>query len=132
MLSNFYFCPIVTKDGEFKSVEGYWYYLSLPITQEKEKLRELSGFQAKKIGNELRKQHETINIEDFEDRILRAILDKCKRKYQLFKVDHVKLPFEHYYNYGGKVVDVKDKYIWMIDGIEKIRKYVLNKIEVNV
>lgn len=35
------------------------------------------------------------------------------------------LPFEHYYNFGGKVVDVKNKYIRMIDAIDRMRDYIL-------
>lgn len=48
MLSNFYKCRIDTKDGVFNSVEGYWYWLGIEDCKEKDALKTLSGYQAKK------------------------------------------------------------------------------------
>lgn len=129
MLSNFYHCNIQTRDGNFNSVEGYWYWLGIENCREKEVLRDLSGYQAKKVGNELKKKYDGRKDDEFEDKILRAIWEKVKIKYKMFNADIATLPFEHYYNFGGKVVDVKDKYLWMFDGIDKMRNYVLKKIK---
>lgn len=45
-LSNFTFYPIHTVDGEFHSIEGYWYWL----TCRDDRLRYLHGYEAKKLG----------------------------------------------------------------------------------
>lgn len=129
MLSNFFHYKIMTKDGAFNSVEGYWYWLGIENCQEKEILRNLYGYNAKKTGNELKKKFKSRLDEDFEKKILNAIWYKVKRNTHLFKPEISKLPFEHYYNFGDKIVDVKDKYIWMIDGIDKMRNYVLEKLK---
>jgi hypothetical protein len=111
----------------FSSVEGYWYWLGIEDCSEKEILRNLSGFQAKDTGNKLKKKYSTRIDTEFQDKIIRAIWAKVKQKMSMFKCETASLPFEHYYNYGGKVVDVKEKYIWMMDGIDKMRKYVLKE-----
>ncbi|MFE4571397.1 NADAR family protein [Paenibacillus chitinolyticus] len=128
MLSNFTKCDILTKEGQFSSVEGYWYWLGIEDCSEKEVLRSLSGYQAKRIGSELKKKYQTKKDEEFQAKILRSIWEKVKKNSHMFRSETAALPFEHYYNYGGKIVDVKDKYIWLINGIDKIRKFVLSKI----
>lgn len=125
MLSNFYKYKIITKDGDFNSVEGYWHWLGIEDCKEKEVLRTLYGYNAKKIGNDLKSHFNKRFDDEFEKKILNAIWYKVKRNTHLFNADNALLPLEHYYNFGGKVVDVKEKYIWMINGIEKMRKYIL-------
>lgn len=129
MLSNFYTYPIKTDDGEFKSVEGYWYWLGIESCLEKEQLRYTNGFESKKVGRELHSQYIRVTDDNFESKILHAIWYKAKNNTHLFLDDKAKLPFEHYYNYGGKVVDVKDNYPWMMEGIEKIRDFIVKKIK---
>lgn len=135
MLSNFYnnISDIKTKDGKFKSVEGYWYWLSIECDlKDKEILRTVYGFNAKKVGKQLVDKFGKRFDDDFENKIIRAIWDKVKQHTLLFDEKYRDLPFEHYYNYGGKIYDVKDKYLWMIGAIEKMAKYIykekLNKI----
>lgn len=125
MLSNFHHFNIVTVDGEFSSVEGYWYWLGIEDCKEKEVLRKAYGYRAKKIGNELKKKFKPRIDDDFENKIMKAIWYKARRNMDLFDDDIATLPFEHYYNFGGKIVDVKDKYTWMIDGINRMRDYIL-------
>ncbi|ALS22150.1 hypothetical protein [Paenibacillus naphthalenovorans] len=125
MLSNFYRFDIATKDGNFSSVEGYWYWLGIEDCKEKEVLRNLSGYSAKKTGTELKKKYKERHDEEFQNKILKAIWYKVKRNVGMFDSKIAVLPLEHYYNFGGKVVDVKGKYIWMFEGIEKMRDYVL-------
>ena len=126
MLSNFYRQQIQTKDGQFNSVEGYWFWLGIEDCKEKEVLRQLYGYNAKKIGTQLKKIFPSRDDAEFERKILTAIWYKFKRNTYFLKPELIKLPFEHYYNFGGKVVDVKDKYRWMIGGIEKMREYIVD------
>ncbi len=51
LMSNFALSPFsVPQHGEFKSIEGYWYWLSTGD----ESLRDLYGYEAKKAGRKLR------------------------------------------------------------------------------
>lgn len=50
-LSNFTRCSLETEDGNFESIEGYWYWLTTHDCE----LRELHGFLAKKVGREFLK-----------------------------------------------------------------------------
>lgn len=129
MLSNFYHYKVKTEDGNFESVEGYWYWLGIEDCEEKEVLRNLHGYNAKKSGNELKKKYKQRNDENFERKILKAIWNKVIKHIKLFKNNNANLPFEHYYNFSGKVVDVKDKYLWLIEGIDKMRNYILDKLK---
>jgi len=121
MLSNFAKFPIHTQDGNFMSVEGYWYWLSIEQCNEKEELRKCYGFWAKNTGKELLKYKEKAFDEQFETKILLAIWYKFRRNANLILPEFKMLPFKHYYNYGGKIVDVADKYPWMMEGITKMR-----------
>jgi len=123
MLSNFEKYPIHTKDGDFMSVEGYWYWMSIKPCNEREQLRKCYGFWAKKLGKEILEFKEKNWDKEFENKILLAIWYKFRRCSALILPEYSNLPFEHYYNYGGKVMDVKDKYPWMIDGITEMRNY---------
>lgn len=128
MLSNFYNFPIHTDDGDFLSVEGYWYWLSIDDSvREKEELRCLYGFNAKSRGKEILKETndgKSSRFEpDFENKILKAIWYKFRRNANLLTPEYRRLPIVHYYCYGGKVVDVTSKYQWLIDGITKMRDY---------
>ena len=67
MLSNFYREKILTKDGEFMSVEAYWFWLGISSECEfRDELRELSGYEAKKCGTQLRMLYPGEIIDDFE------------------------------------------------------------------
>lgn len=133
MLSNFYKFPILTQDGPFMSVEGYWYWLNISECEpRREELRKLYGYNAKKTGQEILKStpaEERRWEENFEEKILLAIWYKFRRHANLITEDMKKLPFEHYYNYGGKVVDCYKRYPWMIDGITKMRDVLVQRME---
>ena len=124
MLSNFYHFKFNTTEGTFNSVEGYWHWLGIQDCEEKEILKTLHGYKAKEIGTKLKKRLKSKFDNNFERKILLAIFGKSKYYKNLFLSDIGKLPFEHYYNFGGKIVDAKEKYKWMIDGINKIRNYI--------
>jgi len=125
MLTNFSKFPIHTQDGDFMSVEGYWYWMSIEECEEREQLRKCYGFWAKKTGKEILETKAKRFDNDFEHKILKAIWYKFRRNSGLILQEYDNLPFEHYYNYGGKVVNVKDKYPFMIEGITKMRDYLV-------
>lgn len=125
MLSNFYKFPVHTDDGNFMSVEGYWYWLSIEDCKEKERLRDLYGFAAKKYGKEIMTYKQSRFDDDFERKILTAIWRKFKQNTHLLLPEYSTLPFEHYYNFNGCIRDVKLRYSWMIDGIDKMRTHLL-------
>ena len=124
MLSNFCPCSLKTRDGEFHSVEAYWYWLGIEDCPEKEILRTLSGNEAKSAGKDLKKIKGRRLDDAFEEKILDAILQKMYQNKELVLSSKV-LPLEHYYVFNSKVVNVKAKHKWMIAGIEKIRQNIL-------
>ena len=133
MLTNFSKFPIVTEDGTFMSVEGYWYYLSISENEpRREELRKAYGFWAKKLGKEILEEtnggKNSRFDKRFEEKILKAIWYKFKRNTHLLTNKNKNLPFEHYYNYGGKVIDVKEKYLWMVEGISKMRDVLIARM----
>lgn len=129
MLTNFSKFHIHTQDGDFMSVEGYWYWMSIEPCNEREKLRQCYGFWAKKTGKKILESKQRAFDDDFEHKILLAIWYKFRRNTQLILPEYKRLPFYHYYNYGGKVVDVTDKYPWMIDGITKMRNSLVENMK---
>lgn len=114
---------IRTPDGYFRSIEGYWYWLSCGDN----KLRNLSGFAAKTYGREARAKdwpEEWDN--EFKVKISKAI------EYKLFaSTDYLgeilnspDVPFVHYYVYGkDKIVPVKGCK-WVLDKIYSVVRWV--------
>lgn len=118
-LSNFTYAPINTTDGSFQSVEGYWYWLSAPLGQ-REQLRTLHGWQAKQVGRDL-------GCEDYSDdglfklKILNALTTKLISHPEILKqFKENKLPFKHYYVYGGKTVEPTEGR-WVVDYFNFLR-----------
>lgn len=110
-LSNFSYVPIQTEHGRFNSIEGYWYWL----TTLNDKLRELHGFSAKKLGKES-EMLQQLSAEEFKSCICKAIDLKLKTKHK-WVAESVNLPLKHYYEYGGKRVE-KQEYNWITEHIE--------------
>jgi predicted NAD-dependent protein-ADP-ribosyltransferase YbiA (DUF1768 family) len=128
MLSNFYKFPVDTRDGKFNSVEGYWHWLGVDEDAPNRKVLTIAhGIYAKTYGAGLKKTFGLREDPDFEKKILEAIWRKFRRNKELLTPQFAALPFEHYYEFGGKIVNVKDKYKWMIEGIEKMRGVLLSK-----
>jgi hypothetical protein len=126
-LSNFAHYPFNhPKHGHFESMEGYWYWLMLD--QQYDELRLMYGYDAKKRGDELAKNHP--NAGGFTDEDLQDILEglRCKlrqNKELLNMLVHSTLPFIHFNWYGknGKYkIYLYQDYQWFIDEIERIRK----------
>lgn len=111
-LSNFTYCPIQTENGWFNSVEGYWYWI---ITLN-DKLRELDGFPAKKLGKESEKIM-SLSDEVFQQKICKAIDLKLKRNSK-WVAEQCNLPLRHYYDYGGKRIE-KQEYNWITEHIQE-------------
>lgn len=116
-LSNFSDCNVKTEDGIFRTVEGYWYWLSC----KDERFRMTNGFQSKKLGRELRAP-DWVKDPDFYRKIGMAITIKIisDREMSWKLVETGSLPLYHYYVYGGKIVMVKEG-LWMINLIDHIR-----------
>ena len=124
MLSDFYKYPIHTEDGDFASVEGYWYYLSLPETVDRNKMKRLYGYLAKKTGRILRQEAGKDNLihdDRFTEKILTAIKQKIEANANMLKPEYRGLPIIHYYKTpDGKIYDVTDDFPWLIEGINNI------------
>jgi hypothetical protein len=119
-LSNFSDHGIITLDGEFASVEGYWYWLSCTGPR-RDELRFAVGWEAKKLGRELRGQ-DWVRGDDFKLRIIGAMVSKLILHPSLAtKLRESVLPFRHYYVYGGRQVTPSDGQ-WIIDTWEHLRR----------
>lgn len=124
MLSNFYAYDIHTADGWFKSVEGYWGYLSIdPECPERNKFHGLYGMMAKTLKDDLSRQYGIRRIDDFNERILKAIWYKMRRHEYMCCPEYNGLPVVHYYVYGDKIIDKTNDYPWLIDGVNKLKTH---------
>lgn len=120
-LSNFAITPIDTPEGHFQSIEGYWHYLGLPANcPGKKKLKKLSGYEARKLGRDLRKQYGTVRRDDFQDKIREAVKTKLEKYKDKWINEDYTLPFEHYYvNQNGSINDQRKQFGWLTDILEE-------------
>lgn len=118
-LSNFTKCSIVTEDGPFMSIEGYWYWLSC----KHDVLRTTYGHSAKAIGRACGGQ-DWVDDDEFKRKICAAIEFKLMlpEAWRLCNEnpDLLLLPFVHYYVYGKKTIQPKEGK-WVI---EKIKSFI--------
>lgn len=115
-LSNFAHSPINTEDGSFNSIEGYWYWLS----SRDDKLRQLSGWQAKSYGRSISAK-DWFDDEIFKEKIRKAIFIKINNNPTMLKqLQELELPLQHYYVYGDKIINVPDNN-WVIDYLESFK-----------
>lgn len=131
MLSNFYHFPFdIDGYGHFECVEAFWYYLGLKNPdKDGDILRNVWGYEAKKIGEELYKAgKDGLKEEHMEELILSAIDMKFQAKKHLLLPKYYDLPIVHYYNYNGRVIDVTDKFRWYVDGITYIRDSIVEHL----
>jgi len=127
-LSNFSSHKVITIDGTFASIEGYWYWLAVsPDEPRRGELKEAVGWQAKALGRELRgvdwvKGGDT--AADFRLRIAVAMTTKLILHPSIrYRLAESVLPFRHYYVYGGKVVEPKEGH-WIVALWEHLRQLV--------
>ena len=117
MLSNWYRQHMQLSIGEFWSIEGLIFFLG----SFDEKLRELSGFEAKHQGNQLDRD---IRLPEdiFKGFIKEAMHEKLYDNYK-FKKELMEshLPLTHYYRYGNKVIEIT-KWQWQVEEWNKLRK----------
>lgn len=129
-LSNFSKVHLdLVEDGEFESIEAYWYWLIAKQQGYKDEwdlhhLRKTHGFDAKQSGRLLTSNKDWLETEEFKNKIKTAlsskILGPAGKKF-LKEFEESTLPFTHYYNYSGKIVEPKNGK-WVIDYIEELRR----------
>lgn len=107
LLSNFANTPFSNGGLIFRSVEGWWYWHLTGI----DRCRFLAGYAAKEFG---RAQVKLPGMEITKERLLAIYQLKCDQNEVVWKGlrdnaerDGGPLPFDHYYIYGGKVVETK-------------------------
>ena len=120
LLSNFAYSAMITEDGEFSSIEGYWYWL-LCDHPRKDDLRKKFGNDAKELGRQLGASDWPMDDSEFERKIIAALrikVDSSEEIKKLLKQSH--LPFVHYYVYLGKSKTVPGCE-WFLSEFDKIR-----------
>lgn len=127
LLSNFAHTPFVhPKYGKFASIEGFWYWITTDSRNPlRDNLRLFWGWKAKEAGRELRGL-DWPKGKNFEAEIKIAMMSKIASNPRLKELlKESELPFEHYYVYGNKVVEVKDGK-WILEFWTKIRERMKN------
>ena len=120
-LSNFTYFPFTCEDGDFNSVEGYWYWLSTGD----DRLRKLDGWEAKKLGRELRGE-DWNDSDEFKRKITAAI--KIKLDYAKNELSTIRFPLKHYYVFrkcGREIEEIVNEPFsgrWIIEYIESYIK----------
>lgn len=118
MLAHFYESRFVHPYfGPFNSMEGFWHYIK---TKEKDdRLRDLSGLDAKKLGTQLTKQY----VKNFREVILAAEFFKIEQNEKLKKLFvESTLPFDYYYLFGvGEVVIRPRGSKWLVEDLTILR-----------
>lgn len=140
LLSNFAYAPFTHPEyGHFNSVEGFWYWLK--TDKKVVQLRDLHGFNAKKVGKEQFDILQKINPEYFDNIINEEFINEIKialrlklkqNKQILSKLINTNLPLKHYYYYGSKdnaKVIFLPKYDWIVEELELLRKITLEHIK---
>ena len=116
-LSNYAVTPISTEDGDFKSIEGYWYWLSV----QDDRLRRMSGYAAKKLGRQLRAPDWREDTE-FRRKITLALAVKLVANPEmLLQLTQLGLPLDHYYVVSGLHVVCPSQGRWVVEFYEAVR-----------
>lgn len=120
-LSNMARDPFICKDGKFASIEAYWYWLSTGA----EELRPLWGWDAKKLGRELREIY-CVDVVDFEHRICEAVKIKIANNPKLLEAfQKNNEQFTHTGIYHGGEVDMSTNcefWLDMLNGLVKAKR----------
>jgi len=119
-LTNFALAPFSLPDhGKFNSVEALWYWLGCRHP-DRDSLKPLHGFAAKKRGRELGAP-DWVEDDLFKRTIKRAIYNKVFSNIGMaIELKNSSLPLVHYYNYKGKVVEPEDGR-WVIEFLTELR-----------
>jgi hypothetical protein len=123
-LSNFAHLSFKHNDyGVFQSVEAFYYWLL--SGKKHDELKDLWGYEAKKLGESFPKEVKLTN--KFKEEIQFVIgLKILQNKYIRDLLMHSTLPFAHYYYYGDldkqvKIVDRYKEHRYMVDACEQVR-----------
>lgn len=108
------------RHGYFKSVEGFWWWLSTGMKEEY--FRTCNGFEARKVGVKLPKVTHTA----FKHEVRYAIALKLYEHPEVLQRFLAStLPLTHYYVYGkntpNPMVRPADRSMWVIEFLEEIR-----------
>jgi hypothetical protein len=123
-LSNFTRASFTCEDGSFQSIEGYWYWLSTPVSElRRDELRAVYGYQAKALGRELRAADWGPGDQtEFRKKILAALQAKLEAYPRMLRLlESNTLPLRHYYVFRSKTTGkevVHDEQLrcqWMLD-----------------
>jgi len=114
---------LITPEGVFQSVSGYWYYLT---TKEKDaKLFEVHGWETSLLEANLTKLPKKLCLEKevFQSKIKKALDAKIKwSEYWMEEFTESTLPFLYYHlDADGNVVDESRKYRWLLNHLEARR-----------
>ena len=122
-LSNFTEVELETDDGPFVSVEAYWYWLSTAADHpERDILRTLYGWVAKKKGRELRgPDYDADGDVDFQKKIKKVLRYKIENSKFKKEFTVSTLPFAHYYVHFNRVI-VPESGQWQTAYFEELRK----------
>lgn len=108
------------------SIEGYWYWLLAEGQPEREQLRFLWGYRAKRLGKELAGQDWSDDPE-FQRKIKLALEAKLREhpKLQTLLRETQDLPIVHYYWYGtaeNPAIRTPTRGLWVWEHWTKLRK----------
>lgn len=126
-LSNFADCWVQTDDGPFRTIEGYWYWLSLNTdTIGRDELRDVSGARAKQLGRQMRSP-DWNKDPAFQNKILKAIAIKVLSSEEWSnELRESTLPLVHYYVLGnGQIMELKEG-LWILNFLEHLRAELKN------
>lgn len=124
LLTNLADTPFTHEDyGHFKSVEGLWYWLISGKTQDE--FKNMSGFEAKKMGKLIPEENKCPVDDDFKEAIKKGFKAKVRENKKIIKLLYEStLPFEHYYFYGKngnyKVMEM-ERHKWQCEEFERLR-----------
>lgn len=120
-LTNFAHLPIITEDGPFVSVEGYWYWLS----NNQEEMRTIFGYSAKKTGKTFPVVTQ-LSEQEFQRKIRQACWIKIHSNPLMLEVfKNSILPFTHYYVFSNGFVKMAG-YEWITDMWTLYRTFIKN------
>lgn len=113
-LSNFAHYPQNTPDGEFESLEGYWYWLK---TYD-DRLRHLHGVDAKRLGRSLPAVSQ-VDKSKFKKALKIKVFDNKEFLLNSSLWNNIEIPLTHYYVYNGNRKEAGGQ--WIIEYLEQLR-----------
>ena len=118
-LSNFARAPFDHPEhGRFESVEGLWYWL----TARDDRLRSVWGWEAKRLGRELRGE-DWVDAPEFRRDIRIGIAAKLATYPDMADMlGRSTLPLAHYYTYDDKVIEPAQGR-WVIDYLSTFQNH---------